>query len=591
MVQYLAMDEASKIREKIDLPSLIGEYIPLKKIGRNFTALCPFHNEKSPSFVVSPERQIWHCFGCGKGGDCFTFLMEYENLEFLEALRILGKKTGIEIKSVSYSGVSQVKDKIFEVNNLASEFYHYVLTSLPQGKVALEYLEKERKINKALIDSFNIGFAPMGNALSNYLTQKKKYKQKDLLDAGLVYQRGSQVFDFFRGRIIFPLTDHRSNVVGFSARILSEDSDGPKYINTRETAVYHKGEMFFALSKAKEEIKKQGLAVIMEGEFDVISAFKEGITNTIAIKGTALTDMQALLLTRFAPKVALCLDQDAAGIEATKRSLPILEKRNLSATVVVVKDAKDPDEALKTNPVGFKKALKDAPGIYDFFIDYFKEKYGVESAEGKKKITDEILPSVALIQNEVIKEHYLKKLSAEIDTSIESLVREVEKITKGIVKEEEKREVKDKAPDRRQLLEGYLLSLIIQADNPRTIYDSILDFLVIYKFESPVFQKIIESLFSYFEKNDSFDSKKFLLTLPKELLPSFDEQFLKPIPKFDDHTKYQEEVSQVSRELRGIYLRSRIKEISDKIRKNVAGSQEEAEKLRQEFAEITSQIS
>ena len=585
------MDDSQKVREKIDLPTLISEYIPLKKLGRNFTALCPFHNEKSPSFIVSPERQIWHCFGCGKGGDAFTFLMEYENLEFVEALRILAKKTGVTLSRVSFSGASEAKEKIYELNNLASEFYHYVLTSLPAGKEALSYLTQNRKINKGLVDSFNIGFAPKnGTSLTDYLIKKKKYKISDLVMAGLVFQRGSQVFDFFRNRLIFPLTDHRGNVLGFSGRIINELSDGPKYINTRETAVYHKGDMFFGLSKAKEDIKKQGIAVVMEGEFDVISAFQEGITNAIAIKGTALTDSQALLLTRFASKVALCLDQDAAGIEATKRSLPILEKRNLTASVVQVLNAKDPDEALKTNAFGFKKSLKDAPGIYDFFINFFKAKYGVDSAEGKKKISEEILPSIALVQNEVVKEHYLKKLASEIDTTYESLNREVEKITKGTLQEEEKREVHEKL-DRRQLLEEYLISLILQSENPKVIYDSILDFLIIYKFEGPAFQKIVETLFVYFEKNDNFDGKKFLQTLPKELLPTFDQCFLKPIPKFEDGAKYQEEVGQVSKELKGLYLRERIKEISNKLKNNEPGSDEEAQKLRKEFSEITSQLS
>lgn len=585
------MDHASKIREKIDLPSFIQEYIPLKKIGRNFTALCPFHNEKSPSFVVSPERQIWHCFGCQKGGDCFTFLMEYENLEFIEALRILAKKTGVVLPSIPLSGHSEVKDRIFELNKLASAFYNYVLTNLPAGERALSYLLKDRKLNKGLIDSFSIGFAPReGKSLFNYLTQKKKYKTSDLMEAGLIFQNRGEFFDFFRGRIIFPLTDHRGNVLGFSGRSISDLSDSPKYINTRETLVYHKGEMFFALAKAKDEIKRQGFAVVMEGEFDVISAFKEGITNAVAIKGTALTDSQALLLGRFAPKIALCLDQDIAGIEATKRSLPILEKRSLLATVVVPPNAKDPDEALKNNPLGFKKALKEAPSIYDFFISYFKEKYGIADADGKKKISDELLPSISLIQNEVVKEHYLKKLAQEIETSYESLLREVEKLTKGVFEEEEKRETKVKM-DRRQLLEEYLISLITQAENPRAVYDSILDFLVIYKFESQVFQKIAETLFLYFEKNLDFDSKRFLSLLPKELIPVFDKCFLMPIPKFEDSTKYQEEVSNVSRELKGFYLRARIKEITDKLKKKEPGSEEEAEKLRKEFSEITSQLS
>src|SRR3989344_2635803 len=204
------MDQASEVREKIDIVSLISEYLPLKKMGRNFTTVCPFHNESTPSFVVSPERQIWHCFGCQKGGDVFTFLMEYESLEFIEALRILAKKVGVTLKTTGSSFDSSRKEGIYSLNNLSAEYYNYVLTKHSAGKKALEYLIKERGLSEKLIKTFNIGFSPSGGEdLSRFLISKKKYSNLSLVEAGLGIQKGARVIDFFRGRIIFPLIDHR----------------------------------------------------------------------------------------------------------------------------------------------------------------------------------------------------------------------------------------------------------------------------------------------------------------------------------------------------------------------------------------------
>ncbi|MCL5432485.1 MAG: DNA primase, partial [Patescibacteria group bacterium] len=360
------MDQVSQVREKIDIVQLISEYVPLKKAGRNFKANCPFHGEKTPSFVVSPERQIWHCFGCGKGGDCFTFLMEYESLEFPEALRILAKRVGIEIQSTHFeAGLTTKKEKIYRLNRLSLEFYHYLLTKHNVGKKALSYLIEKRKINEKIIDSFSLGFAPrVGNALVKFLIDKKKYDKEDLNEAGLMSFRRGGIFDFFAGRIIFPLFDHRDNVIGFSGRVLEDQSAqiSSKYINTRETLVYHKGDVFFGLNVAKDEIKKQGRVIVMEGELDVISSVQEGIKNVIAVKGTALTENQAQLISRFAGKVSLCFDRDKAGIDAVKRSVPVLEKKGLTITVVQVPNGKDPDESIKENAFEFKNAMKNDIG-------------------------------------------------------------------------------------------------------------------------------------------------------------------------------------------------------------------------------------
>jgi len=544
------MDQATEIREKIDIVSLISEYLPLKKAGRNFKTNCPFHNENTPSLVISPERQIWHCFGCGKGGDAFTFLMEYENMEFPEALRALAKKAGITLRETAFKSQEySEKEKIFTINNQTLKYYHYILTEHKIGSVALSYLLEKRKINKGIIDTFELGFAPSGgSALSDYLVKKKGYKNKDLLFAGISFERNGRLYDFFRGRIIFPLFDHRGNVTGFSARAL-DDNNQPKYLNTKETAVYHKGSMFFGLNGAREEIKQKQDAIIVEGEFDMISLFMEGIKNVVAIKGTALTENQVNLLARFTPKVTLCLDQDNAGFEATRRSLETIEKKGLTTAIIVTTEGKDPDEAIKKNPAGFKKAIKESVGVYDYLTEKFVSETDKDTAQGKKDITDNLLPLFANITNEVIKEHYLKKLSAILDISIASLLKEVEKLQKKDLEDKVIVPLKKSTKTERETAEEYALALILQSNDPKKAVEENKAFFEEYKFEIQALEKVLKQTFPFFEKRDKFNAELFSKSLSKELVPAFDTCYLFPLTKFIiDESKYPQEISkQISR--------------------------------------------
>lgn len=582
------MDEVAQIRERIDIVSFISEYVPLKKMGRNFKAVCPFHNEKTPSFVVSPERQIWHCFGgCGKGGDVYTFLMEYENLEFVEALRILAKRTGIQLKQSDFqTGISGKKELIYKLNKTALEFYHYVLVHHKAGKKALIYLTEERKLDARLIETFMIGFSPKdGVDLSNYLINKKKYKKEDLIEAGLAFYSGSRVVDFFRGRVMFPLFDHRDNVVGFSGRAIVEAVNAGKYINTRDTIVYHKGSMFFGLNTAKGEIKKLDKAIIVEGELDVISCFSIGIKNVVAVKGTALTENQVALIARFTNNICLCFDKDEAGYEAAKRSLPVLEKKGINITTCIFDGAKDADEAIKTDPIAFKKSIKKDVPIYDFIFSKTFSLFEKDRVYGKRKISEELLPIFTRISNEIVKEHYLKKLSLDLDVSLDALSKEVEKIERKEIIKEEIAEVKQEKRDRREVLEDYLLALIVQNENAKKVLERCLEILKDYEFKAVSYKKIINFLTDYFKTNNIFDAKVFLKNLPKELASSFDSSYLFPMPSFEDDSKYTLEAEKVAAELRALFLKNRIKEIS--IRLKNGDKDEDIEKvsdLEQELA-------
>ncbi len=583
------MDQSTQVREKIDIVSLISEYLPLKKAGRNFKANCPFHNENTPSFIVSPERQIWHCFGCGKGGDAFTFLMEYENMEFPEALRLLAKKAGVALRETEFrrSQYSE-KEKLFTINNQALKFYQYILTKHPIGKNALSYLTAKRKITKGMIETFGLGFSPSsGVALSDYLIKKKGYKNRDLTIAGISFERGARVYDFFRGRIIFPLFDHRGNVTGFSARAL-DDKDQPKYINTKETAVYHKGNMFFGLNEAKDEIKQKQDAIIVEGEFDAISLFMEGIKNVVAIKGTALTENQVNLLARFTPKVTLCLDQDNAGFEATRRSLEAIEKKGLTTSIIITAEGKDPDEAIKKNPLAFKKAIKASIGVYDYLIDKFLSTANKDTAEGKRKITDNLLSLFVNISNEIVKEHYLKKLSSVLDISLQSLVKEVEKLQKKDLEDRIIIPQKNRRT-RRGILEEYLMALIIQNENPKKIIEINKEMFSKYKFETPSLQKLLENLTPQLSKKEKLDIKEFSKSLSKELNQAFDICYLFPIPKMETEGKFEKEIEKVCQELMTFYLKEKIKMISVEIKtKEQEKKMEEVERLEKEFTKLVS---
>ncbi len=584
------MDQVTEIRDKIDIASLIAEFVPLKKAGRNFKAPCPFHTEKSPSFVVSPERQIWHCFGCGKGGDAYTFLMEYERLEFPEALRLLAKRAGVEIvERGRQTGLTSQKERLYAANSLAKEFYHYVLTQHKVGEKAREYL-KNRGITEAIIKTFMLGFSPAtGTALTQYLTQKKGFSDEEVVAAGLAYQRGPKPQDFFWGRLMFPLIDHRDNVVGFSGRILDNNDKTSKYINTRETLIYHKGEHFYGLSVTKDAIRRNDQAIIVEGEFDVISCFENGIANVVGVKGTALTESQVNLLARFAQKITFCFDGDKAGQEAIKRSLAIVEKKNITPTVIEIPGGTDPDDALKNEPGLFKKAVKEESGVYDYLFKKVFATVDGESAEGKKQAAEILLPFLVEIKNEIIKEHFLRKLSNELGTSYESIVKEVGRLKMKDAPVIEKAEPKAKKM-KEEVLEEYLFALIMQHPQPVVMaHDSLTTMASVFAQER-AYQKLLLQLSSFSSEN-TFSAKAFGNTLPKELVPSYDTSLLFQLPPFLDDTQYELEIQSVTKKLKLLYIQKKLKELAIEIQlKEESDNEDLVNDLKKEYSMLASQI-
>jgi DNA primase len=584
------MDEKEQIREKLDIVSFINEFVTLKKAGRNFTANCPFHSEKTPSFMVSPERQRWHCFGCHKSGDVFSFLMEYEHVEFGEALRLLAKRTGVTLTGFgSDSPTASKKELMYTLNKLAAEYYHYVLTKHAAGKQALSYL-KGRGVSEKIIESFRLGFAPNSRtALTDYLTKKKKYAREDLLEAGLVTDLGREMIDFFRGRVMFPLYDHRDNILGFSGRTMdTTGSVKAKYINTRETLIYHKGEMFYGLQLTKDAIHKAGQAIVVEGEFDVISCFMNGVGNVVGVKGTALTEKQVTLLSRYAPKVSMCFDGDRAGKNAIKRSLPILEKHALQMSVIVIPGGKDPDEALRTDAGGFKQAVKHDIGIYDYLLAEAITEHDRRSAAGKSRIAAELLPIFGAIKNEIIKEHYLKKLSQELDTTYESLLKEVGKLATPATPSPVSLASQEKL-SREELLESYLLSLIVQAASPYAACELAFTYLAEAMVPEEAQQKVLAALREYLKDHTELSVKAFAASLSAELVPTFDKAVLFPLTAFPTADAYQKEIARTARQLRELYLKKRIKQLGEQLKtQEKQGEGKASEHIREQFAQLVS---
>lgn len=588
------MDQVAQIREKIDIVDLLSDYLTLKKAGRNFKALCPFHNEKTPSFVISPERQIWHCFGgCNKGGDVYQFLIEYEKLEFPEALRILAKRAGIELSTRDFnSSESSKKEQLYRINSLAKEYYHYVLTKHKAGEKARNYLAN-RGIDPKVIETFSLGFSPpVGNALSKYLIDKKRFDKQEVIDAGLVYQRGRDTVDFLRGRLMFPLIDHRDNVVGFAGRILDNSDSVSKYINTRETLIYHKGDQIFGLNITKDAIRRGEQAIIVEGEFDVLSCFQNGVSNVIAIKGTALTESQVSLLGRFTKKITFCFDADKAGYEAIKRSLLVVEKKGLSPTVIEIPGGKDPDEAIKESPAAFKKAAKEDISVYDYLLKHTLNSVDIGTAEGKKKVGVELLPFINQISNEIIKEHYLRKIADALDTSYESISKEIERIVRSDAKQSQpspKASAGEAKRSKEEILEEYLLALITQSDKPNNALKRVIEILSDSISRDRAYHKIMDHLLLHFDTTEHFDGKKFANGLPKELVPTFDTSVLFPLPPFDSEDKLLKEVENVSQKLKIVYIQDRMKKLAQEIKeKEKDGS--DIDELQKKYSDLAAHL-
>lgn len=416
------MDAVEEIKQRLSIEDVIAEYVQLKRAGRNFKGLSPFTNEKTASFMVSPEKQIWHDFSSGKGGNMFGFVMEVEGLDFKEALELLARKAGVDLQQnrPGDNGYSKkLKQRILQALELSTKFYQ---TQLSANKPAYSYVIKARGFGKQTLLTWKIGYAPnTGRALSNFLT-KQGFTTEEMKRAGLVTQRRQGIGDMFRGRLMIPLCDAQGVVVGFTARLLADEPDAPKYINTPQTMVYDKSRQVFGLHLAKDAIRKEAFTVVVEGNMDVIASWQAGVTNVVATAGTAMTEPHLKMIGRFSGDVRLCFDADQAGLSATERTLPLAQKVNIKLSVVTLQGAKDPDELIKKDPKLWQQAIKDASYSVDWLISRYEALCDLKSATGKREFTDAILTTIRRLNDPVEQEHYIKHIAELTDTSFETIV-------------------------------------------------------------------------------------------------------------------------------------------------------------------------
>lgn len=501
----------NEIQDKCDIVEVISGYIPLHPAGRNFKAVCPFHHEKTPSFIVSPDKQIYHCFGCNSGGNVFNFVKEHEKIDFIEAVKMLAEKAGVKLpeykrensEDASFAGTA------YSINDIAASFYGNALAKSIASSDARRYIEK-RGIEDAVVKKFRLGYTDNSwKSLVDYLTQRG-IKQDLILKAGLIFKGKDNVFyDLFRNRIVFPIFDVRNRVLGFGARVM--DDSMPKYINSPETVVYKKGQHLYGLNFAKVDIKEKGFAIITEGYLDVITSHQYGINNAISSLGTALTVEQIRLLKRYTHNVVMVYDADQAGEMAAFRGLDLFLEEGMNVKIACLEKGHDPDSFIrKFGPRGFDVSIKKAKNILAYKLDILKEKFDTNEPEAKAEIVKEVLKTISRIKNAVIKAEFIKNLSAELAIKEEAVWEELKKIGKGPrfqSSSEVSRSQAAKKPINVSPAEKILLRLMLEDANTVNV---VKENLRPFDFKNPDIRHLVETLFSMDAEGSIIDATKLI---------------------------------------------------------------------------------
>lgn len=510
MIRY--SDELiEEVRQSNDIVDIISQYVHLTRKGRNYFGLCPFHNEKSPSFSVSPDRQIFHCFGCGVGGNVYTFLMKIEGITFKESLEQLAERANIQLPTLENNADTakeELKAKVYKVNEFTAEFYHQNLYK-PTAKIAQEYVKK-RKMNKETLEAYRIGYSGKFDELYKAL-KAQGFGEKEILESGLVNKNDNGTYiDRYRNRLMFPICDVRGKVIAFGGRVL--DDSKPKYINSPENVVYSKGRHLFGLNVAKKYSEKR--IIIVEGYMDVISLHQRGITNVVGALGTALTEQQGWLLRKSTEQVVLGFDADGAGQTAVARSMEILQKMGCDMRVLQIEGAKDPDEFIvKFGEGRFKLAVDNAISLVEFKVKNLKKELNLENTGDKIKFLNEIAKILSKVENTMEREIYIEKIAKGYNISKEAIYAEVNKLiyagTKGEkVLQSKKVEVRQAKQKNKQEIdadlkrrENTIIALLLDAN--MNIFQKIKERIKPEDFRDEINQKIAIQLYTELEKQDA----------------------------------------------------------------------------------------
>ncbi|MBI1803552.1 MAG: DNA primase [Ignavibacteria bacterium] len=428
----ISPEKIDDIRNATDIVDLIGGFVKLKKRGKNYLGLCPFHTEKTPSFNVSSERQMYHCFGCGVGGNVFTFVMEYEKVSFIEAVRSLAEKAGIALPvySSDQESAASEQEELYQICREAGLFFYKSLTETQEGKLALEYFRTVRGFTDETIRTFGLGYSP--NSWDAFLkfAEEKKFKTEQVEKAGLVRRReDSSYYDYFRGRAMFPVFSPTGRVVGFGARKLREDDPVQgKYINSPETLIYNKSKLLYGIYQSKEDIREKDVAILVEGYADLISVFQSGIRNIVASSGTALTQEQIQLIARYTKNITIVYDADSAGSKAALRGVDLILENDLDVRVARLPDGEDPDSFVKKfGANAFRKLLDEAVSFVDFIAQAYEREGKFQTPEGQAQVVRTIVQTIAKMRDELKRNFYIKQVADKYGLYESTLYRELEK--------------------------------------------------------------------------------------------------------------------------------------------------------------------
>jgi DNA primase len=420
------MDAVEEVKSRLSIEDVIGEYVQLKRTGRNWKGLSPFGNEKTPSFVVSPEKQIWHDFSSGKGGNMFSFVMEMEGLDFKGALELLARKAGVDIeqyrtKTGQRSGPS--KERLYELLEAATHFYQ---VQFSKHTTSLEYVFKKRRFTKETALEWRLGYAPNnGTALIDFL-RSRQFNDEEVQAAGVSARGYRGIQDMFRGRLMIPLQDPQGRVIGFTARLLVDDPDAPKYINTPQTALYDKSRHIYGLHLAKESIRKKKFVVITEGNLDVIASHQAEVREVVATAGTALTEPHLKALSRFTGDIRLSFDADKAGLAATERAIPIASRVKVSLSIIDIPSGKDPDELIKQDPEVWRSIIETPVYALDWLMTRYEKLLDIKTAVGKREFSDILLPVVRALTDPVEQDHYMLAIADAVQVSKDALIAKLQ---------------------------------------------------------------------------------------------------------------------------------------------------------------------
>lgn len=570
MERFIPDELIDRIREGVDIVSVISEQLSLKKTGQNYTGLCPFHSEKTPSFVVSPSKQIFHCFGCGAGGNVFHFLMKYENLTFPQAVRSLSERAGVKIPEVSKRDekIEDAKEALYKANELAMEFFSRNLAEAKDGEKARHYLEK-RGIEKKTIQEFNIGYSlPQWDAAYRYLRQKG-IDTAALEKTGLIIRKdsGEGFYDRFRDRIIFPILDLKKRVIGFGGRVI--DDSLPKYINSPESPIYIKGENLYCLEKARQEIGKRGYLLIVEGYLDAIMAYQKGIKNVSATLGTALTPGHLRLIKRFTSNIVLVFDPDSAGKKAAIRSASLFIENMMKAKVASLTEGTDPDTFLREKGVeAFVDKLKNSEKLLDFVIRETKGEETLSSIDEKVRVADEVLPLISRLPNKIERNAYARRLAEELQLEEKDIFAELENRAqkKGYKSEDRKGALKEGAGHsglQKRInhqgvkAEEMLIHLML---NDESIAKRVKDHLSPDDFKEPLFKRLTGIIYNVIESGKEFNT--VFKIEDAEMAGLFSSLSMRELDYDDREQSFYDCVQKI----KGAGMKERMKELQEKLR-------------------------